>query len=159
MSGTTHCPHWLNARQAVERLKSLDEFKRQFEEVFPFRIEMANLLVAGGSPAGILRDQALKDVDLFIYGLATTEEATQRVRRLLDELESSYRAKLIAEHQKQLAVQTEENHGGSRKTTKRAASATDEKWEPKYHVQLIRSRNAITVQIDNKHTVPIILRL
>jgi len=67
-------------------LKSRTEFKKKFDEKYPFlkKISMKNLLIAGGSVSNIIRDKhnSESDIDFFIYGL-TPKKATVRVKEWL----------------------------------------------------------------------------
>jgi hypothetical protein len=129
------------------RIKNLDEFDRNLGKKFPFHIDMNHLLLAGGCPSTIYRNQTqCGDFDFFIYGIESQKEATTRVEQLLEELNSSYRNHLIQEHGKTI----------SRNMPK---DRDDEKFEPKYDVRCVRNKNAITAIFDGRITIQIILRL
>lgn len=54
------------------------------------KVDMSNLVLAGGSVAYHLTGRgSFSDLDFFIYGLKTPEEATERALRLIEDLEDT----------------------------------------------------------------------
>jgi len=139
-----------------EPTKNTEAFRSALSKQFPFKIDMTNLLLAGGCCSEIyLTGSASGDMDLFVYGLSSPEEATNRVRKLLDDLDSGYRQHLTEEHEREKARNRERLQAQG----KPLPSETEEKWKPEYEVKCIRNKNAITVIIADRYTVQIILRL
>ena len=46
-------------------------------------MDLTNILVAGGAVRSILTDKSIKDIDLFIYGISSSDVAQKRVEKLI----------------------------------------------------------------------------
>ncbi|AAV51140.1 hypothetical protein [Acanthamoeba castellanii mimivirus] len=108
-------------------LNSIEKFKETFNKHYPFleKINMKNLLIAGGSVSNIVRNkfQYGSDIDFFIYGL-NQQEASSRVRQWL------------------IDILVKKPDNSSEKTTTKKIDMT------KYY-KIIRNNNCITILLDH----------
>lgn len=141
-------------------LKVNDEsFRRQFAIRFPFNISWDNLVVAGGCPASIIHGRHYDDIDFFVYGLSSKEEATERVEKLLHQIQNDYAEMAKAAYMVKTLAYLSRNK--SQAEFEALRKAEEEKYVPESDIKCIRNKNAITVEISGSHSVKfqIILRL
>jgi hypothetical protein len=81
-------PTLINSRfdynESIKLCNNIKDFKKKFYERYPFlrKLNMKNLLIAGGAIGGIVKEPngySKSDVDFFVYGL-TTKAANKRVK-------------------------------------------------------------------------------
>lgn len=149
-SGKSNCGELRNSNKL---------FAGEFSDEFPFAITWDNLFVAGGCPSSIVRRTNFEDIDFFIYGLSSKAEATARVEKFLQEIQTSHR-----EIQKKERVEQQTKYIMRDQKLPEAEArkkAEEEKWEPDLHVRSIRNKNAITFDVQGSDEVKfqIILRI
>jgi hypothetical protein len=147
-------------RNSNGELKMNDQlFEREFRRKFPFTISWENLLVAGGCPANIVHQGSYDDIDFFLYGLSSKEEATKRVEKLLQQIQASHteieRSAHLAVEVGRLMYSQKLSEADARK------KAEEEKYVPELDIKSIRNKNAITFEVGGSRpvTFQIILRL
>lgn len=71
-------------------VNNLSDFKEKFYKKYRVlnNVDMSNLLVAGGAIRSILLDQYSKDIDIFVYGINNTIDATNRVEKIIKDIHS-----------------------------------------------------------------------
>ena len=123
-------------------LSSRKKFKKKFNEKYPFlqKINMENLLIAGGSISSIVRNVSYgdSDIDFFIYGLNETQ-ATERVKEWLIDI--------LVPKEEEHDEENEENN-----TTKKPKAR-------EYAYKIIRNKNSIAILLDDHYKIQLIFRL
>jgi hypothetical protein len=133
------------------RVKTLPSFIKKFYESYPFKFNMDNLLFAGGSVSNILQQgRGDTDLDIFVYGL-NKNEANERVRKLITDIETSYHKHLNKKKTKEQKEQQKEEDEDE------DAEENEERYG--FSIKQIRNRNCITIVIDERITIQIIIRL
>lgn len=133
------------------------EFNKKYS--FFKRIDMSNLLIAGGSIGKILLNSNRgnvqdNDVDIFMYGIRNVTDATKRISKFLNELFAL--KKENSEERKSVRRSSCKRKSKSRKS-KSAPRKKKEKEEVELNI-MIRNRNCLTVNL-NKVKIQIIFRL
>jgi hypothetical protein len=125
-------------------VQSMKVFKDNFWKSLPFKIQMSNLIFAGGSVSSILCGKTnFSDLDIFVYGLSVAE-ATTRLKCTVKDLHDAYR-KYLSKKQK-----------GNKSTT---TTTSAPKIVPSYDFRCIRNKSCVSLIFDDKYTVQIILRV
>lgn len=76
------------------------DFIKQMKKHFPFKVEMHNLLLAGGAVSNILLGcYQINDFDIFFYGLKPAE-ADKKIEQVLENICNSYDDMMIKEAEK-----------------------------------------------------------
>ena len=124
-------------------IKTLKEFVDKFYDAVPFRVDMSNIIVAGGAISAILTaNKSIKDIDVFIYGLSP-DAATIRVNEFIHDLFEAYRAHLIAKHACDVKKSNDMRP-----------------YAPNVDFKCIRNNNCVTIIFDNgPYVFQIILRI
>jgi len=136
----------LASGQSNKIIASLQDFIDRFYKNIPFKINMQNILIAGGSVSSVLtkRDN-FRDIDIFMYDL-TEEEATKRINTLINDLSESY-LRHLKEQEKERS-----KTNNTKQTKTRPKKIT-------YDFKYIRNKNCVTIIFDDKYIVQIILRI
>ena len=69
-------------------INNLNDFKNRFYNKYRilFNIDLTNLFVAGGAIRSTLLNQSTKDLDIFVYGLNSPNDATIRIETFLKDI-------------------------------------------------------------------------
>ncbi len=133
---------------------SLHDFIDQFNKNIPFKINMDNILIAGGCIGNILiKQNSVRDIDIFVYGL-NTEDATERVGTLINDLSNSYE-KYLKERERE----RDRERLMSNKNSSKSQPKTSKSKKIEYEFKCIRNKNCISLIYDEKYVVQIILRI
>lgn len=134
-------------------INNTKDFKKIFNKKFQFlkKINMKNLLIAGGSISNIIRQKKYdtqgidSDVDFFIYGLEL-ENATERVKEWLIDI----------------LINSQKNKNNKKYDDNEEKSCTINNKKKKYeitHYNIIRSNHTISITINNQYKLQLIFRL
>ena len=126
---------------------NLPQFIQTFYKLIPFKIDMRNIIIAGGMVSSILLgSKSVHDVDIFIYGL-DPQQATARVDEISETLCGAYLHYLIKEQESKPGkkFRKEEDDGPPP--------------APTYSYKCIRNQNCVTITFDDKFIFQIILRV
>lgn len=125
-------------------INSAKKFKEVLYELYPIikKINMSNLLIAGGCVSNIVRNKNHGgDIDFFIYGL-TEEEAVQKVQQWIADIAAANK-----EYEETKKIENKENKDKSK----------IKKLFNEYRI--IRNNNTIVVDLDDELKLQLVFRL
>lgn len=150
-------------------------FNKKYDDYFS-HVDFNNILIAGGSVIGtLLQENWNNDVDIFIYGL-TEDKAFEKVAILISQIYASYEESIKRKNNQDFEevedeVEEKVEDFYSKNMNKRGSTAISRRSrgsklrskvvgkQTEIEVENIRNDKAITLMIDNKQEIQIILRV